>query len=235
METESLSCKVIVPNIEDELHFLTSDTKVSVKGQNNTIFVRDSHNVKSNTQKPAEPTKTYLPYEKKDGPGKKSAFMDSYLKFLQGERDESPPPLMKTGRKYNYQKPSLQKEYANSNKRKSSETNQLSTTTAASSGENLSQAVEGNVTVPIASSEGTVTESDDGHKIKIISQTQILPKKRPHAQNMSAVIQQNQSNSEETQSQHHVQSQQQLRVGQQQNSQQYRQVQQQIQNFHQGR
>ncbi|XP_055857096.1 uncharacterized protein LOC129919977 isoform X2 [Episyrphus balteatus] len=235
---DSLSCKVIVPNIEDELHFLTTaDPKVSAKVQNNSLYGRDSNNLKSTIQKPPEAAPTYPPFEKKDGPGKKSAFMDSYLKFLQGERDESPPPLMKTGRKYNYQKPCMQKEYVNNNKRKSSDNTQSSNPPSVANAENTSSpAVEGS-SAPITNAEGTVTGTDDGHKIKIISQTQILPKKRPQAQNMAAVIQQNPANSEEVTQQHQLaqqqQQQQQLRVGQQQHSHQYRQVQQQTQNFHQ--
>lgn len=65
--------KVVVPNIEEELNFLSQGS------------TRTSNSVK--------PPKT----EKPAGPG--SGFMSSYLKFLQGERDSSPPPVARGNRK----------------------------------------------------------------------------------------------------------------------------------------
>ncbi|CAG5055980.1 unnamed protein product [Parnassius apollo] len=86
--------KVVVPNIEEELGFLAeqrANTASSVAPSS------QQQNLNSASQDAA--TKTM---EKKfnvpvTGPG--SGFMASYLKFLQGERDTSPPPAGRGARK----------------------------------------------------------------------------------------------------------------------------------------
>lgn len=75
--------KVIVPNIEEELGFLQQDQQLMPAiNQINKDFKRPNkdHNI---------------------------GFMTSYLKFLQGERDPSPPPAIRGGRKatWNRSKP----------------------------------------------------------------------------------------------------------------------------------
>uniref|UniRef100_A0A1Y1MPK1 DUF4211 domain-containing protein n=1 Tax=Photinus pyralis TaxID=7054 RepID=A0A1Y1MPK1_PHOPY len=73
--------KVVVPNIEEELNFLSEGTGgVVSSGQ---------------TQPTARPPT--VKSDKPTGPG--AGFMNSYLKFLQGERDSSPPPMVKGARK----------------------------------------------------------------------------------------------------------------------------------------
>lgn len=75
--------KVIVPNIEEELGFLQQDQQLMQNiNQMNKDFKRPNRD--PNT-----------------------GFMTSYLKFLQGERDPSPPPAIRGGRKatWNRSKP----------------------------------------------------------------------------------------------------------------------------------
>ncbi|XP_011308805.1 uncharacterized protein [Fopius arisanus] len=67
--------KVIVPNIEEELGFLQQNE--IAQQQANQL----SRELKANSKDP------------------NSGFMTSYLKFLQGEREPSPPPAMRGGRK----------------------------------------------------------------------------------------------------------------------------------------
>ncbi|KAF7280323.1 uncharacterized protein LOC143205006 isoform X2 [Rhynchophorus ferrugineus] len=75
--------KVVVPNIEEELNFLSGDTTPRTPTLNNS----NMHH---------KPTTVPLkPMDKVNGPG--AGFMSSYLKFLQGERDTSPPPAMRGG------------------------------------------------------------------------------------------------------------------------------------------
>ncbi|KAK4886206.1 hypothetical protein RN001_002477 [Aquatica leii] len=75
--------KVVVPNIEEELNFLSEDTGISVSS--------------STSQRPSAITNSTNKADKPSGPG--AGFMNSYLKFLQGERDSSPPPASKGSRK----------------------------------------------------------------------------------------------------------------------------------------
>lgn len=74
--------KVIVPNIEEELGFLQQDQLMQNMTQINKNFKQSNRD--PNT-----------------------GFMTSYLKFLQGERDPSPPPAIRGGRKatWNRSKP----------------------------------------------------------------------------------------------------------------------------------
>lgn len=74
--------KVVVPNIEEELNFL-SDAGTVKPPSNPTAKVMPMLNSK--------------PVDKPTGPG--AGFMSSYLKFLQGERDTSPPPAARASRK----------------------------------------------------------------------------------------------------------------------------------------
>ncbi|KAL1509615.1 hypothetical protein ABEB36_004326 [Hypothenemus hampei] len=76
--------KVVVPNIEEELNFLSGDTTPRVPTLNN-----------SNYNNKIMPPMVPKPMDKLSGPG--AGFMSSYLKFLQGERDTSPPPVMRGG------------------------------------------------------------------------------------------------------------------------------------------
>ncbi|CAG9767032.1 unnamed protein product [Ceutorhynchus assimilis] len=77
--------KVVVPNIEEELNFLSGDTTPRLQPPMN-------HTNHQNKPPPPLPQK---PMDKVGGPG--VGFMSSYLKFLQGERDTSPPPVMRGG------------------------------------------------------------------------------------------------------------------------------------------
>ncbi|XP_066246946.1 nuclear receptor coactivator 6-like isoform X1 [Euwallacea similis] len=77
--------KVVVPNIEEELNFLSEDTTPRPPTMNHSTY----HN------KPPPPQLGPKPADKISGPG--AGFMSSYLKFLQGERDTSPPPAMRGG------------------------------------------------------------------------------------------------------------------------------------------
>lgn len=88
--------KVVVPNIEEELGFLAEQ--------------------RANSQAPAAPSTPQahppqdgapkLLSDKKLASGAGSGFMASYLKFLQGERDTSPPPATRGGRKANWSRSS---------------------------------------------------------------------------------------------------------------------------------
>lgn len=62
--------KVVVPNIEEELNFLSEASASMGHGQNSGLVINKDGS---------------------SGPG--HGFMNSYLKFLQGERDSSPPPI----------------------------------------------------------------------------------------------------------------------------------------------
>ncbi|XP_003701482.2 uncharacterized protein LOC100883544 isoform X2 [Megachile rotundata] len=75
--------KVIVPNIEEELRFLQQN------------------------QQPIQTTNSLNKDFKKSNKDPNSGFMASYLKFLQGEREPSPPPAIRGGRKatWNRSKP----------------------------------------------------------------------------------------------------------------------------------
>ncbi|XP_025830807.1 uncharacterized protein LOC108744837 isoform X2 [Agrilus planipennis] len=77
--------KVVVPNIEEELNFLAEGG--SAKPATN-IYTRPNP-----TPNPASAIKP----EKLSAPG--ADFMSSYLKFLQGEKDGSPPPTSRSSRK----------------------------------------------------------------------------------------------------------------------------------------
>ncbi|XP_044255617.1 uncharacterized protein LOC123005750 [Tribolium madens] len=75
--------KVVVPNIEEELNFLSQST--TTRTPTNSIKPPPQNSMKPNDN------------NKATGPG--SGFMSSYLKFLQGERDSSPPPVTRGNRK----------------------------------------------------------------------------------------------------------------------------------------
>lgn len=86
--------KVVVPNIEEELGFLAEQranttSSVAPSSQQQTI-----NNTSQDTTSKVMDKKFNVPVT---GPG--SGFMASYLKFLQGERDTSPPPAGRGARK----------------------------------------------------------------------------------------------------------------------------------------
>ncbi|XP_013175092.1 PREDICTED: uncharacterized protein LOC106123379 [Papilio xuthus] len=86
--------KVVVPNIEEELGFLAEQ-------RGNTASSVAPSSQQQNVNSGSQDTATKI-MEKKfnvpvTGPG--SGFMASYLKFLQGERDTSPPPAGRGARK----------------------------------------------------------------------------------------------------------------------------------------
>lgn len=83
--------KVVVPNIEEELNFLSEGPPVKAPS-----------NMSNTAYKTVQPAAKSL--DKPSGPG--AGFMSSYLKFLQGERDSSPPPASRTGRKQTWSRPS---------------------------------------------------------------------------------------------------------------------------------
>ncbi|XP_065159098.1 uncharacterized protein [Atheta coriaria] len=80
--------KVVVPNIEEELNFLNDATPPTPRPPQ----VLQSKAI--NSPVPGKPD-SKMPNKGKEG------FINSYLKFLQGERDHSPPPVTK-GRKSNW-------------------------------------------------------------------------------------------------------------------------------------
>lgn len=73
--------KVVVPNIEEELKYLSQQAHAEV-------VVATQQNGSSSTVLP--PPIRFPEKRTPDDPN--SGFMASYLKFLQGERDSSPPP-----------------------------------------------------------------------------------------------------------------------------------------------
>lgn len=96
--------KVVVPNIEEELNFLSEGggTRTSSSNAGNSL---SHHHMTPSPQQPHQqpivPTapgaNTKMSEKKPSGPG--TGFMNSYLKFLQGERDSSPPPASRGARK----------------------------------------------------------------------------------------------------------------------------------------
>lgn len=84
--------KVVVPNIEEELGFLAERTNTA----SSVAPSSQQPNINNTSQdtKIMENKKFNVPVT---GPG--SGFMASYLKFLQGERDTSPPPAGRGARK----------------------------------------------------------------------------------------------------------------------------------------
>lgn len=73
--------KVVVPNVEEELKYLSQQAHAEV-------VVATQQNGTTST---VLPPPIRFP-EKKNPNDPNSGFMASYLKFLQGERDSSPPP-----------------------------------------------------------------------------------------------------------------------------------------------
>lgn len=85
--------KVVVPNIEEELNFLSGG---GANRSNSTAATTNQMNVPSQSpHMPPQPSK--VPEKKSSTPG--TGFMNSYLRFLQGERDTSPPPITRGTRK----------------------------------------------------------------------------------------------------------------------------------------
>ncbi|XP_018572236.1 uncharacterized protein LOC108911707 isoform X2 [Anoplophora glabripennis] len=87
--------KVVVPNIEEELNFLSQDTT-----RTSSTNHQHTHASQNQAKPPQTPSVPLVKPEKSTGPG--SSFMSSFLKFLQGERDSSPPPAVRGGRKQSW-------------------------------------------------------------------------------------------------------------------------------------
>ncbi|XP_077285720.1 uncharacterized protein LOC143910943 isoform X2 [Arctopsyche grandis] len=87
--------KVVVPNIEEELGFLAEQRANSTAP---TPTAASHQSTASSISSPQE-TSSKIPEKKLTVPAAGSSFMASYLKFLQGERDTSPPPASRGGRK----------------------------------------------------------------------------------------------------------------------------------------
>lgn len=79
--------KVIVPDIEEELEYLSQTAHAQA-----VLASQQNPNVSQQLPPPIR-----MPEKKHNDPN--SGFMASYLKFLQGERDTSPPPPNRGGRK----------------------------------------------------------------------------------------------------------------------------------------
>ena len=79
--------KVIVPDIEEELEYLSQTAHAQV-----VLVSQQNPNVSLQLPPPIK-----MPEKRYNDPN--SGFMASYLKFLQGERDTSPPPPSRGGRK----------------------------------------------------------------------------------------------------------------------------------------
>lgn len=93
--------KVLVPNIEEELEFLTENSRSGNAVQQLPNMQTAIHG-SSGANQQAKPAaiKTVADTKKFNTPtGPGSGFMQSYLKFLQGERDSSPPPINRNVRK----------------------------------------------------------------------------------------------------------------------------------------
>ncbi|CAH0560372.1 unnamed protein product [Brassicogethes aeneus] len=93
--------KVVVPNIEEELNFLSEGT-VRAPSSNSASLA------KANNSQPNAAAGGLGKPDAASGPG--AGFMSSYLKFLQGERDSSPPPIQRGGRKTNWTRTAVKQE-----------------------------------------------------------------------------------------------------------------------------
>ncbi|KAI5641142.1 hypothetical protein NE865_06611 [Phthorimaea operculella] len=86
--------KVVVPNIEEELGFLAEQRANTASSVAPTSQQLNVNNTSQDANSKVMEKKFNVPTT---GPG--SGFMASYLKFLQGERDTSPPPAGRGARK----------------------------------------------------------------------------------------------------------------------------------------
>uniref|UniRef100_A0A1B0G904 DUF4211 domain-containing protein n=1 Tax=Glossina morsitans morsitans TaxID=37546 RepID=A0A1B0G904_GLOMM len=144
---------------------------------------------------------TYVPPEKKPVVGtsigeKKTQFMDSYLKFLQGDREEETATSSKSGRRNNVQKSQGGGGGGGKRSKQNNSTNNATNNASNNSGGGVAAPAQSEEAVAAGHLQGSMVDAhaaggtlmtgDDGHQIKILSQTQILPKKRPHAQMAAA-------------------------------------------------
>ncbi|XP_035784487.1 mucin-12-like isoform X2 [Anopheles albimanus] len=147
LEEKAISEKVVVPDIEEELGFLsehngahTSTTSklnsegrgtvanVANKGESLTAAATSSGTGNTSTNNGCVANalkKLNLPANMTKG------FMGSYLKFLQGERDSSPPPTSRGGRKATWLRQTTATASAASNKTSSNATTPVSSAAAA--------------------------------------------------------------------------------------------------------
>lgn len=165
--------KVVVPNIEEELGFLAENNRSgsnSVQQQQQTSNNRQSqqsqptqlnrpaNNVATHTsqqQLPAQPTTSTAPKVlenkfKPSGPG--AGFMGSYLKFLQGERDTSPPPANRGNRKTSWTRPA-----ANTNANTSTSAT-ITNTAAGTNAKQLNQVSNGMIAQQPISTNQTIQQ-----------------------------------------------------------------------------
>ncbi|XP_055630654.1 homeobox protein 5-like isoform X3 [Toxorhynchites rutilus septentrionalis] len=108
------SNKVVVPNIEEELGFLTETSRQPQQQQQQSHQPHSQHQQQTSSASSEGATAAVSgnnglannPTKKFNVPAKDSkGFMGSYLKFLQGERDTSPPPAARSNRKTTWSRP----------------------------------------------------------------------------------------------------------------------------------
>lgn len=118
--------KVLVPNIEEELEFLTENGRSGNAAQQSANMQTSIQGSSASSQqaKPAAnqaSIKTVADTKKFNTPtGPGSGFMQSYLKFLQGDRDSSPPPINRNMRKQFVATPANEQAKFNGQKRSAS-------------------------------------------------------------------------------------------------------------------
>lgn len=126
--------KVVVPNIEDELGFLAENNR----GQN-TNTVKNQHqqhhqSSSQNQQQQQHQSSSQLELKKFNIPQSENmnGFMGSYLKFLQGDRDTSPPPASRGGRKATWSRSQTVSTVTSSNNSPTTATKTTATSSSAS-------------------------------------------------------------------------------------------------------
>ncbi|KAI4463363.1 hypothetical protein MML48_4g00006404 [Holotrichia oblita] len=87
--------KVVVPNIEEELNYLAQD---------NVVYKSNANSCNANSATCVRPNTVVVNKKSESPTGPGVGFMNSYLKFLQGEKDNSPPPASRGNRKQSWTK-----------------------------------------------------------------------------------------------------------------------------------